>query len=78
MGYWNGWSNYEEWFGRTYSKGKICLHCGEEFWPKTGNQKYCRREDNPECCDDRYFAKLWEKGKHPLQNIDNQLIRDNN
>ena len=46
---------------------KKCLHCGQEFEMRSSNQKYCHRQDNPECDDDRYFKKLWEKGKHPLQ-----------
>ena len=72
MGYWNGWSNYEEWYLRTQREGKVCLHCGERFWPKSGRQKYCSREDNPACDDDRISIRLWNAGNHPLQNISNQ------
>jgi len=46
---------------------KRCLNCGEVYQPTSGNQKYCGREDSPECQDDRYFQKLWDKGRHPLQ-----------
>ena len=70
MGYWNGWSNYAEWYIYNNSEGRKCHHCGSEFLPKTGNQKFCSREDDPSCDDDRYFEKLWQKRKHPLQLID--------
>lgn len=46
---------------------KKCLHCGEEFEMRSGNQKYCHPQDNPECESDRHFESLWKKGKHPLQ-----------
>lgn len=66
MGYWNGWTNFEEWaVWAEYTRQ--CAHCKNEFHPKSGNQKYCSREDNPSCDDDRYFEALWQKGKHPLQ-----------
>lgn len=66
MGYWNGWANYEEWFIATQLP-KICKYCESEFYPKNGNQRVCNRENNPECDDNRYYQKLWNKGKHPLQ-----------
>jgi hypothetical protein len=69
MGYWNGWSNYEDWYARTHNNGKLCAHCGSEFWPVNGRQKYCSREENPACHDDRISKKLWDAGKHPLQNM---------
>lgn len=66
MGYWNGYTNYEEWFAAT--KGtKICENCNNEFQPKSAKQKYCSREDSPECDDDRFYEDLWNKNKHPLQ-----------
>lgn len=46
---------------------KKCKHCGEEFEMRSGNQKYCHPQDNPECESDRHFQKLWDKGKHPIQ-----------
>lgn len=66
MGYWNGYENYFEF---AESKGIMikCAHCGEIVQPHSPSQKYCQREDNPECDDDRYFKSLWQKGKHPLQ-----------
>jgi hypothetical protein len=68
MKYWNGWKNFYEWaLMNDYTKK--CAHCGNSFTPKNGNQKYCNREDNPECQDDRYFQKLWDNNKHPLQLI---------
>lgn len=66
MGYWNGESNFYEW-AISYGYTKTCKHCRSIFYPKSGNQKFCSREDSPYCDDDRYYAKLWEKGKHPLQ-----------
>ena len=44
-----------------------CEHCGEVFDKNSNAQKYCSREDNAECQDDRYYQKLWNSGKHPLQ-----------
>lgn len=68
MGYWNNWSNFAEWcFYNDYTR--ICAHCGTEFMPVSGNQKYCNREENPACESDRHFKKLWDKKKHPLQLI---------
>ena len=66
MGYWNGYYNFVDWaYHNNYTKK--CNHCGTIFIPNSPNQKYCNREENPACYDDRYFQKLWEKGKHPLQ-----------
>lgn len=45
---------------------KKCEHCGDGIDVYSNAQKYCQRDDNPECCDDRHFSKLWENGKHPL------------
>jgi hypothetical protein len=67
LGYWNGWENYEDWYWTVNVHGRKCVHCGCEFSPKSGNQKYCTREENPACDDDRYFEMLWNKGRHPLQ-----------
>lgn len=66
MGYWNGWTNFAEW-AEVNDYAKECKHCGSKFYPKSANQKYCSREDDPACDDDRYFEMLWNKGKHPLQ-----------
>lgn len=53
---------------RNYPIGqRKCKHCGELIDIYSNAQKYCSREDSPECNDDRYFSKLWEQGKHPLQ-----------
>lgn len=46
---------------------KKCANCGEIMDIYSNAQKYCPVEDNPECEYDRYSKKLWEKGKHPLQ-----------
>lgn len=46
---------------------KKCEHCGEHIDIYSNAQKFCSRQDNPACDDDRHFAKLWDKGKHPLQ-----------
>jgi len=66
MGYWNEYSNFHDW-AEAYEYKKKCNHCGEEFIPNSGNQKYCSREENPACDDDRISLRLWKKGKHPLQ-----------
>lgn len=75
MGYFRGWSNFEEWYyysgtnrdGEGYKKF-ICKWCGGEIkQPKSENQKYHSRDEDPACDDDRYFDGLWQKGKHPLQ-----------
>lgn len=47
--------------------GRICKHCGSEFWPEFPTQRYCSREDNPACDDDRISARLWKQNRHPLQ-----------
>ncbi len=62
MGYWNGYSNYEEWIYLN-GKEKGCLIVIVNI-ATSPTQKYCTI---PACRDDRYFAMLWEKGKHPLQ-----------
>lgn len=73
MGYWNGWGNFAEWcWWNDYTR--ICLHCNNTFMPVSGNQKYCNNENNPACESDRYFQKLWNKGKHPLQ-LEGKLIK---
>jgi hypothetical protein len=41
--------------------------------PDSPRKKYCTRDENPSCDDDRYFEDLWNKGKHPLQLIEKQL-----
>jgi len=71
MGYWHGYENYADYFGSTHPEMDYpkCVHCNTPFLPNSPRQKYCSREDNPACDDDRYFEKLWEKGKHPLQLI---------
>ena len=65
-GYWNGWSNFAEWAERN-EYIRECEYCKTQFIPNGPTQKYCSREDNPACDDDRYFAELWDKGRHPLQ-----------
>ena len=65
-GYWNGWSNFEEW-AEINRHTIICKHCSNEIYPTSGNQRYCNREQSPSCDDDRFFDKLWDNGKHPLQ-----------
>ncbi len=73
MGYWNGWSNWEEWYQINVDVPKICEHCGVGFMPTSPRQRCCtRRSDNingdgASCEDDRYFQSLWDKGRHPLQ-----------
>jgi len=66
MGYFQGYDNYEE-RCYYYSITKKCIHCGTIFIPKSPNQKYCSRENNPACDDDRISQKLWDNNKHPLQ-----------
>ena len=66
MRYWNGYENFEDW-ANAVQYYKICQHCKSEFIPKSGNQKTCSRENNPECDDDKHFKNLWINGKHPLQ-----------
>jgi len=66
MGYWNGWSNFAEW-ALVNEYTKQCKCCNEKFYPKSPNQKYCSREDSPECDDNRHYQALWDKNKHPLQ-----------
>lgn len=69
MGYFRGWTNFEEW--HYYSGGDkifICKWCGHEIkCPTSENQKYHSRDEDASCVDDRYFEGLWQKGKHPLQ-----------
>ena len=60
-------NDFQDEYRRNHNEGKICKHCGGEFWPDSPAQKYCSREENPACDDDRIDAKLWEKGRHPLQ-----------
>ncbi len=62
-GYWNGWSSFEEWASRE-DYTKTCKHCELKFFPKSGNQKFCHEGW---CMNDRYYEKLWNTGKHPLQ-----------
>jgi hypothetical protein len=35
--------------------------------PTSPRKKYCTREENPACDDDRISIKLWKQGRHPLQ-----------
>lgn len=69
MGYWHGYENYADFVWSTVPEWDYpkCKHCSASFLPKSPNQKYCQRNDNPWCDDDRYFEMLWNKGKHPLQ-----------
>lgn len=57
-------SSYREWFeGQPplFRSQKICAHCGQPFTPNSPNQKYCSREDNPACADDRWLQGLSRK-----------------
>ena len=45
------------------------MHCGKKYDAYSNAQKYCSQQDNPECESDRYFAKMWDKGTHPLQHL---------
>lgn len=49
---------------------KKCKNCNQEIELRSGNQKYCHRDENPQCDDDRHYQKLWDNGKHPLQKIE--------
>ena len=60
-------SEYQEEYMRNHNEGKICKHCKTEFFPEYPQQRYCSREENPACDDDRISLRLWKKGKHPLQ-----------
>ena len=55
MGYWNEWSNFKEW-AEVNNYTKECEYCGCKFIPNSGNQRFCSREDNPECDDNRIFG----------------------
>lgn len=35
-----------------------CANCGEPFVPGSPSQKYCSREDNPACADERWLQGL--------------------
>lgn len=37
---------------------KKCAYCGEEFIPTSPAQKYCSRNENPACDDQRFFDSL--------------------
>jgi len=66
--YFRNWTNFSEWYFYNGRKIFICKWCGGKILdPQSENQKYHQRDESPECCDDRYFDGLWEKGKHPLQ-----------
>ncbi|HEX8575780.1 MAG TPA: hypothetical protein VF677_05760 [Flavobacterium sp.] len=54
---------------------KKCAWCGEEIDVYSNAQKYCSRSDSPECQDDRYFSKSWDKGRHPIQMEQKELIK---
>lgn len=40
---------------------KTCAYCGKPFIPNSPTQKYCSREDNPACDDERYLTSMSHK-----------------
>jgi len=77
MGYWNGYTNFAEW-AEAVGHTIICQYCGREFYPVSGNQKYCHYDpdaDDNWCINDRYLQKIWDEGRHPLQK---ELLNLNN